>query len=190
MALINCRECNHQVSSEAEVCPSCGLRLREEKKKPWSTIKTVAVTVLLVFGVGAIWGIPYLAFKNHIAKALAAQEARFAAETYEGSTEVFAVTAERLIADYSANTISADKRYKGKLLRITGTVAEVDTSLDGDPFISVGNFPSVTQLHFPKAAEAQLAQLTQGQAVIAICRGNGETLALPLNKDCYLIRRK
>lgn len=30
MALINCPECNHQVSDTANTCPNCGFNLKEQ----------------------------------------------------------------------------------------------------------------------------------------------------------------
>ena len=34
MALIKCPECNKEVSDKAEVCPHCGIRLKEDENKP------------------------------------------------------------------------------------------------------------------------------------------------------------
>lgn len=47
MALINCKECGAQVSTQAKTCPSCGAKV----KKPTSIVTWV---ILGVFGIGFI----------------------------------------------------------------------------------------------------------------------------------------
>lgn len=56
MALIACHECNHQVSSEAQACPSCGARPRppERAKDPGHPI---ALGVCVLFGGAFLWWI-------------------------------------------------------------------------------------------------------------------------------------
>ena len=47
MALINCPECNKQVSDKAETCPHCGFRLKEkEPEKPNLYSRTASRIVL------------------------------------------------------------------------------------------------------------------------------------------------
>ena len=75
MALINCNECNHQISENAKACPQCGSPLAHntvigkyeasEKKKG-----TAVILALILGGIGAhkfylghyLLGIIYLAF--------------------------------------------------------------------------------------------------------------------------------
>jgi len=37
MALIKCKECGHDVSTEAKSCPNCGAKVKVEKKSIWRT---------------------------------------------------------------------------------------------------------------------------------------------------------
>ncbi len=55
MALINCRECNSQISSKAETCPSCGVRRRYEKKRTTITAYFFG-SIFIVFVIYAVIG--------------------------------------------------------------------------------------------------------------------------------------
>ena len=44
MALIRCRECNHEISSKAKTCPNCGA----PKKKPTSIVTRLFAYILLI----------------------------------------------------------------------------------------------------------------------------------------------
>ncbi len=45
MGLINCPECNHEISKEAKTCPSCGIPLKKGKKK-WPLSRKILVWIL------------------------------------------------------------------------------------------------------------------------------------------------
>ena len=38
MALINCPECNHQISDQALTCPNCGYSIRAQESNPPSSL--------------------------------------------------------------------------------------------------------------------------------------------------------
>lgn len=50
MALITCKECSTEVSSEAKTCPKCGVRVKPASKV-WMWVLGVPVAVFLVFAV-------------------------------------------------------------------------------------------------------------------------------------------
>jgi len=80
MALINCRECDKQISDQAVACPSCGAPLQASipsQLAPHIVVfappKSRSVAILLAFFLGGIgihkfylnspgWGLIYLAF--------------------------------------------------------------------------------------------------------------------------------
>jgi hypothetical protein len=54
MALIKCKECNHQISNQAKTCPSCGcpVELNKGSLTHWMGIGfTVAITLLLIYAI-------------------------------------------------------------------------------------------------------------------------------------------
>ena len=55
MALINCPECNKEISDKAETCPNCGVRLRPQKLL--GSVSWGALFVMFLIGVACIvWG--------------------------------------------------------------------------------------------------------------------------------------
>ncbi len=59
MALVNCPECNHEVSSQAKKCPNCGYKLplsaERRKKKKRTVIFIVLFVCLAVIGFGSYY---------------------------------------------------------------------------------------------------------------------------------------
>lgn len=73
MALINCAECNKQISSNADACPNCGHPTGSVRKEtvvrpvpvePEQSFPTWAVVPLVLLGVIAIFGIIYMLQNN------------------------------------------------------------------------------------------------------------------------------
>ena len=48
MALINCEECNEEISSLALACPKCGYKIKKEKNKFLTWIKRIVITIVLL----------------------------------------------------------------------------------------------------------------------------------------------
>ena len=48
MALKSCIECNHEISTEAKICPNCGARNRDYKSRGWE--KLLILAVICIFG--------------------------------------------------------------------------------------------------------------------------------------------
>ncbi len=55
----------------------------------------------------------------------------------EPEEEVIKVTAEDLYAEYEANEVAAEQKYKGKLLEITGTVDSISRDVLDDLYITL-----------------------------------------------------
>lgn len=101
------------------------------------------------------------------------------------------VKATDLYADYKANQVAADGKYKGKLLEITGEVDTIgkdvlDTlyvTLKGDAYF--GN----VQCYFPDSAADALAKLKSGDNVVIQGKGDGYLMNVSV-KDCALVTDK
>ena len=67
MSLINCPECNKEISSEAKSCPQCGYELKSIKNKPkWYDRKGIVVLLLIFFFPIGVYGL----IKNNTYKKL------------------------------------------------------------------------------------------------------------------------
>lgn len=98
------------------------------------------------------------------------------------------VTPVELAKAYEENTVAADDLYKGKKLRISGTISEIATGITDEPYLVMkgGNPFMGPQLHFDKDQRSAIAKLKKGQKIVALCVGAGDLVKTPIAKDCAL----
>lgn len=95
------------------------------------------------------------------------------------------ITAERLLAEYKANEIRADDKYRDKLLRVSGRIKRIGKDALEQPMVvlGVGDFDSVIA-SFER--EGDLASLMRGNPIAVRCRGHGMTLSSPVLVGCAI----
>lgn len=49
MALLNCKECNNQVSTQAKRCPHCGAKAPKKKMSMWIVIPTLVFWSVIIY---------------------------------------------------------------------------------------------------------------------------------------------
>lgn len=98
------------------------------------------------------------------------------------------VTASELYSAYEGNEVAADKKYKGKLLEVTGTVDAIDSSIGDQAVVRLqtsNSFASVQAKGDDKFTDAA-ATLNKGHQITMICKGDGEVIGSPMLKDCVI----
>lgn len=87
----------------------------------------------------------------------------------EEPIEAMKVTSSQLSADYKANEVAADAKYKGKLVEIIGTVEDIGKDVLDNAYVTfaLGQYEIINkvQCFFEKADESQLLELQQGERV-------------------------
>lgn len=79
------------------------------------------------------------------------------------------MTADALFDEYQKDKEAADRKYKGKVLTITGTVDTVKVGLSGNPYVTMktSNLILRVQFLFKRKDESALSRLRKGdQATI------------------------
>lgn len=96
------------------------------------------------------------------------------------------VKASTLMADYDANEVSADEKYKGQTLGVTGTIQEIGKDAFGNVFISLGSRGAFNSVHSFLSDEAArtAGQLVKGKAITLVCTGMGMVVGSPIVKGC------
>lgn len=92
------------------------------------------------------------------------------------------VTAATLFADYKANEVAADNKYKGRALKVSGTIGSISKDVMDEPYITLiaeNEFETV-QASFSKSALPSLSKLHKGDGVTVTCKGNGMILTSPM----------
>ena len=104
----------------------------------------------------------------------------------DGSVTVGAV---RLWREYQENEVAADTRYKGKRLRVTGTVVSVERDAYGSPVLHLlsGNPIFQTMATLDRAFIPDAARLRKGDLVTVRCVGAGLMMRMPQLEKCTLL---
>jgi hypothetical protein len=82
------------------------------------------------------------------------------------------VTSNKLVEDYKANEVSADAKYKGKTVEITGTVETIGKDILDNPYITFFyqeySIINNVQCLFARSDSPQLENLSKGQRLTVI----------------------
>ena len=76
--------------------------------------------------------------------------------------------ATELASDYAENEMEADKKYKGKIVVVTGKIYQIGKDPLGQPFIVIGGRAfgySGVQCVFARGKDSSVAALSKGQFV-------------------------
>lgn len=89
------------------------------------------------------------------------------------------VTPHKLVGDYDANEVAADQAYKGKALRVTGTVEDIGKDITDSIYVTLATGHSVrtVQVFFDDEHTDAVAKLGKGDEVTV----QGECMGLMLN---------
>ena len=96
------------------------------------------------------------------------------------------VDAKKLFADYKENEVKADGLYKGKMLMVTGTVAEIQSGISDEAMLMLktgSEFEYVTAM-IDNADKPKAAETKKGAKVTLHCTSDGEMMGSPMLKDC------
>lgn len=195
MALKPCKECKNAISQDANPCPHCG------KKNPHGMSR------LLKFGGAAVGIVIVLAAiapgaktskatsGNSVAEApreaKASREAKATDEakaTGEAKPPALAVDAIKLWQDYDANEVAADGIYKGKILKVTGTVASIDKDFLDNIIVHLKSPNPImnTMAKLEKSESSKAAALNKGAPITLTCEGAGRVVGSPSLDDCTI----
>ncbi|MEN6316618.1 MAG: hypothetical protein ABFD25_20475 [Clostridiaceae bacterium] len=108
----------------------------------------------------------------------------------EEASPMETVTAGDIARAYHENTVAADQRFKSKKIKISGKVADINTDIMGNPYITlrggVNQFME-PQFAFNKSSADSLANLKKGSKVTLICTGKGDIAKTPMLDSCSLL---
>ncbi|MCP1752043.1 OB-fold putative lipoprotein [Bradyrhizobium elkanii] len=96
----------------------------------------------------------------------------------------YTLSADQLYYDYNANEVSADAKYKGKVVVVSGAIQNIGKDILGSAYITVGGkgFLDGAQCTFTKAEESSVARLVKGQRVSVKGEVSGKMGHVQINK--------
>jgi hypothetical protein len=97
-----------------------------------------------------------------------------------------AVSAQKLSADYEANEVAADQKYKGAPLLIMGTISGIRKDFVDTPYVSlVGDgYLHDVQAGFGSKTTGTLAKLAKGQKMVIVCDAGEQIVTEVMLKNC------
>lgn len=102
-------------------------------------------------------------------------------------TPALEVSANQLYADYEANGVSADQQYKGKILKVTGTVNTIDKDIMDQIYVTLKGDGVIgdVQCFFSDDYVNEAAQLQKGQKITVVGKCDGKLMNVML-KGCNI----
>jgi hypothetical protein len=107
----------------------------------------------------------------------------------EISTQESAITvsARQLYADYEANGVAADAKYKGKVLQVTGVVNTIDRDIMDKIYVTLkgDQYFGDIQCFFAESHIGTASQLSKGQTITVKGKCDGKLMNVML-KGCII----
>jgi len=215
MAIIACSECAHEVSNLAATCPHCGAPIAAPTSKAERGTKRSILSMLIALAVlcliaATLWYLPpnqlsallgqFSLKAEHSAPAAPVSAAihpaiaeRSPRESDVGPRPVYRITAEQLFQAYSANAVATQSRIGNSLIRISGTVAEIDEDASGHPVVRLlTTHDDNAEMMLKDDQKVAAAELVKGEMVDVQCDkiqrdSTRRTVATPQGSGCALV---
>jgi uncharacterized protein (DUF1330 family) len=97
------------------------------------------------------------------------------------------ISAKQLYADYEANGVAADQKYKGRILEVNGTIDTIDKDIMDTIFVTLkgDEYIGYVQCMFSKEYAGRAASLRKGQTVTIKGKCDGKLMNVIL-RGCVL----
>ncbi len=206
MPIINCPDCNSEMSDAAPACPKCGrpnANVAPEQRSvgiilgigiafipllfSWFTLRKGYSTLARV--VSFSWLVVTLALIGTQDREPTPRTSTTSTATEEQAEQIISVGIGDILSSYENNEIAADNKFKGKLVRVAGIISNVKKDILGSLYVTLGTgaqfqIPEV-QAFFGDSQSGQLGQLRKGQTLTVVCRVDGLMMNV-LAKDCTI----
>jgi hypothetical protein len=208
MALVACRECNHEVSDKASRCPHCGaptsMSARGKRRLKRTAYGLLIVLVVTWAGLTALWlsgrittptqvaDMFRIRGGTHPAPSLApdpATSAAAAAPTASAAIRaIYQTSVTQLYQDYNANAVATQSKIGDSRVRITGTVADINQDALGHPIVTLWTGADArADMELNEDQRTVVAQLAKGDAVDIQCDHMQRIASVPHGDDCALV---
>jgi hypothetical protein len=179
---MNCPKCSTAMS-DATICPKCGFKKSSTMRKLMIGLGSVIALFYVIGKIGGESG-------SSSSASASSEPAAAAAAAEEPATPPIDISARALFKAYDKNEVSADDSYKGKRLRVTGTVTDIAKDFMDHIIVHLsggGMFQTVDATMLPNE-KSNAARLSKGDSATVICTGHGKIMTSPMLEDCGFAR--
>jgi hypothetical protein len=114
-------------------------------------------------------------------------ESQKSADQTAQESPAYRIGADALYAEYQANQVAADQKYKGQVVVVSGTIRDIGKDLMDQPYIQLGKSALLgVKCTFVKSDSSPIANLQKGQSVTVKGRVAGQIVDVMI-KDCSLL---
>jgi len=194
-----CKACKEQIDTTASKCPKCGTDQRGFVKKH-PILTGIAGFFLFFVIIGALFGDSSTTSNQSQSNANqevtqqekdnSPSEQPDAKENTPAEPEVIAASV--LIADYDANKLAADEKYKDKYVQTTAFIKNISSDIVGQYYLSLNPvsdeyyFGTSLQCYFDDKEE--LTSLTNGNEVTVKGTMDEMSIGSIMIKDCDVVK--
>jgi len=167
MVQIRCKKCGREVNSKDKYCPVCGNLI---KKNVLARAVLFIIAVLIVF-----YFYPKLINKTDKNKQV------------KYSAPAFSITASRLDTIYEENEPSADNKFKGKVVSVSGEIGSIGKDMIGkfNICLKTKNNLCGIQCFFDKTHKKKVVAQEKGAHITITGRCDGKTGRVILRKCVF-----
>jgi hypothetical protein len=118
--------------------------------------------------------------------ATASSEPSQTKQSVPAKVEAIEISPQALFSAYESNEVKADNTYKGKMVRLTGTVDDIGKDLFDKPYISFKsneNYFMGVQVFFKGSEGNKVADIDKGQRVTVVGKCDGKLITDVQIKD-------
>lgn len=175
----DCRECGKRISDEAGSCPNCGAPIKGNLLKGKHGKEPVPPILKIIFGI-MILGFLIYQFSG--------EGSKHQPSAPDGKPVVVGYyQASDIIQAYKSNVLSADKKFKGNVVGISGTIVDINTDILGSPYLVIvgDSQQDRIRIEFGKEYMDYVTSLSTGEDVSLACLGHGSLMGMPLMENCH-----
>lgn len=163
---------------------------QRKKLRPGQVVAVVFGSVVLLFALIVITAIIEPSGGSGNAVAADTNSATQQASSESLTAEAVNIDYKTLYKDYEDNAISADKKYRGKKLVLTGAIANIDRDIGQNPYITFNlDEYGAQSIKMSFDDDDTVAALKKGQkvTVVGTCGGTFASTIVVLN-DCAIVK--
>lgn len=187
-----CKTCREEIDQKATKCPKCGTDQRGFFRK-----HPIITGILVLFLIGLIASAGGGKNSSSGSSESSNKEATTKTEpttkpTEQAPAKPEIVTASVLVADYDKNKLSADEKYKDKLVQTTAYIKNISSDITGQYYLALN--PTNDQYYFGTSLQcffkdkAELTSLANGQAITIKGTMDEMSLGTIILRDCAVIK--
>tara|TARA_Y100000589_G_scaffold281807_1_gene278937 strand:- start:302 stop:736 length:435 start_codon:yes stop_codon:yes gene_type:complete len=108
------------------------------------------------------------------------------AEKISAATPDYVLSADTLFKAYDQNSVAADAKYEGKIVKVSGTIQSIGKDITDTAYLVIGGsgFLDGVQCMLPVGQESSVANVSKGQYVTLKGKVSGAIMGNVIVRNC------